>query len=214
MIQHVEWTAMPRRRAVSPVIGVTLMVVLTVLLASVFAAGILSFDGRLDQRTEQFDDAVSTASANPWSGESGDLVRVSDRRAGATDVRYRINFTVRPGSNTIGNSLNSVEIDVTTGQPDMFNGTGQANLEKVVVDEDSDGSVDQTITGDVNGWAVTGGGSTLDIQFDGSAYTASADDSIVVVFDGVDNPTSPGTYDVEVETSGDGNTHSGTITIN
>lgn len=202
----------------SPVIGVTLMVVLTVLLASVFAAGMLSFDGGLDQKKDQFDDtlaegAVSTASANPWSGEPGDLVRVSDNRAGATDVRYRINFTVQSGSATVGSTLNLVKLDVTTGSPDMFSGTDQANLEKVVIDEGSDGSVDRTITGDVNGWTASGGGSSLEITFGGSSYTASADDSIIIVFDGVDNPTSPGTYQLEVQTNGDPNVLSGTIKI-
>jgi flagellin-like protein len=201
------------RRAVSPIIGVLLMVGLTVVLAAIFASGVLTVDGGIEEKTEQFEETVETASANPWSGESGDLVRLSDTGAGAEDVRYRINFTIESGSDTIGNSLNSVELDVTTGSPDMFSGTGQANLEKVVIDNGSDGSIDGDISGDLNGWTVQDGGSTLKIEFSGSAYSASADDSIIVVFDGVKNPTSPGTYDVEAQTSGDGNWHSGTITI-
>lgn len=200
-------------RAISPIIGVLLMVSLTVVLAAIFASGILTTDGGLEEKTEQFEETVETASANPWSGESGDLVRISDTTAGATDVRYRINFTIEPGSDTVGNSLNSVELDVTTGSPDMFSGTGQANLEKVVIDNGSDGSIDREISGDLNGWTVQDGGSTLKIEFSGSAYSASADDSIIAVFDGVKNPASPGTYDIEAQTSGDGNTHTGTITI-
>lgn len=204
--------AVSPRRAISPVIGVVLMVVLTVMLASVFAAGFLTFDANLEQKSDQFENEVATASANPWSGESGDLVQISDSGAGASDVRYRINFTIRPGSNTIGNSLNSVKLDVTTGSPDMFSGTGQANLDRIVIDNGSDGTVDRDITSDVNGWTVENGGSTLKIELQG-AYTASADDSVIAVFDGVDNPTSPGTYDLQAQTSGDGNLHSGTITI-
>lgn len=213
MLDQGQVTAVSQDRAVSTVIGVSLMVVLTVLLASVVAANLVTLEGNLERNTAQFEDEVPTASANPWSGEQGDLVRISDDRAGATDVRYRINFTIRPGSDTIGNSLNSVELDVTTGQPDMFSGTAQANLEEVLIDQGSDGSVDQRIKSDVNGWSVANGGSELKIEFAGSAYSATADDSVVVVFDGVDNPTSPGTYDLEVQTSGDGNTHTGIITI-
>jgi flagellin-like protein len=205
--------AVSPRRAISPVIGVVLMVVLTVMLASVFAAGFLTFDANLEQKSDQFENEVATASANPWSGESGDLVQISDSGAGASDVRYRINFTIRPGSNTIGNSLNSVKLDVTTGSPDMFSGTGQANLDRVAIDNGSDGSLDREITSDVNGWTVSNGGSTLKIELQGSAYSASANDSVIAVFDGVDNPTSPGTYNLEAVTSGDGNTHTGTITI-
>lgn len=201
-----------RRRAISPVIGVTLMIVLTVILASTIAAGFLTFDAGLEEKTGQFETEVATASTNPWTGESGDLVRVSDNRAGATDVRYRINFTIQSGSDTVDNSLNSVKLDVTTGSPDMFSGTGQANLDRIVIDNGSDGTVDRDITSDVNGWTVENGGSTLKIELQG-AYTASANDSVIAVFDGVDNPTSPGTYDLQAQTSGDGNVHSGTITI-
>lgn len=200
-------------RAVSPTIGVLLMVVLTVVLASVFASGVLTVDGNLEEKTDQFEETVETASANPWSGESGDLVRISDNRAGATDVRYRINFKIKPGSDTDGNSLNSIKLKVITGSPDMFSGTGEANLEQVAVDYGSDGSIDDQITGDVDGWTVQDGGSTLKIGFSGSAYTANETDSVIATFDGVDNPESPGTYDVEAQTSGDGNWHSGTITI-
>jgi hypothetical protein len=200
------------------------MVVLTILLAAVFASGFLTFDAGLEGKTNQFEEAaeagetaednVKTASANPWSGNSGDLVRVSDNRAGASDVKYRINFTIRPGSDTINNSLNSVKIDVTTGAPDMFSGTDQSNLEQAFVDSGSDGTADISLKSDLNGWSPSNGGSTLKIEFGGNAYPLpDPGDSVVVVFDGVDNPSSPGTYDVEAVTSGDGNTHNGTIEI-
>ena len=198
----------------SPVVGVVLMVALTLVLASLFAAGVTSFGSGLDEKEDQFDEAVSTASGNPWTGERGDLIRPANDRAGATDVTYRVNFTIEPGSNTIGNSLNSIYLDVNDSQsPDMFSNTERSDVVKVVVDHGSDGTVDETITGDINGWQVSNGGTTLKIEFSGSAYTPQADDSIVAVFDGVDNPASAGTYDLRAQTSGDGNWHSGTITI-
>lgn len=206
-----EW-----RRAVSPVVGVALMVGLTVIMASMLATGFISMGSGLD--TGLFDNATDRGTGsgediNPMSGSSGDLVRVSDRTAGATDVRYRINFTIEPDSDTIGNSLNSVELEVTDGTPDMFSDTADDNLRKVFIDEGSDGTIDQEITSDANGWDVQNDGSKLTVEFSGSAYTASPSDSIVLILDGVTNPTSPGTYDIEAQTSGDGNTHSGTIEI-
>lgn len=193
-------------RAISPIIGVALMVILTVLLASVLATGVLPMGNDLD--TGPFDRAI-----NPWSGTRGDLVRVSDQSAGANDVRYRVNFNIKSGSDTIGNSLNSVVLDVTTGSPDMFSPTGQADIEKIGIDKGSDGSIDQVITPDVDGWNVQNGGSKLKIGFTGSAYSASAGDSIIIIFGGVTNPADPGTYDVRAQTSGDGNWHTGTIEI-
>ena len=186
-----------------------MMVALTLLLATVVARSLLQFEGELERDT-----AVTTESVNPWSGDPGDLLRLSDPRAGATDVRARINFTIQPGSSTDGNSLNSVYVEMTSAPAStMFAGTTQGDLERVAVDYDSDGSVDQDITGDVDDWQVKNGGSTVKIGLSGSAYVADEGDSIVVEFDGVDNPTSPGTYDLQAQTSGDGNWHYGSVTV-
>jgi flagellin-like protein len=205
-------------RAISPVLGVLLMVALTLVLAAVFASGALTAGEGLGEKRDQFDEAVgqtpvSTAMGNPWAGDRGDLIRPANNRAGATDVEYRVNFTIEPGSDTIGNSLNSVYIEVTTGSPPMFASTAREDLQRVVVDKGSDGTADQEITGDVNGWTVQNGGTALKIEFTGAAYTPQADDSIIVEFDGVDNPDTAGSYDLRAQTSGDGNWHTGTISI-
>jgi len=189
------------------------MIVITILLASIFAVETLTFGEDLDERDGQFEGAVETMSGNPWSGERGDLVRVANNRAGATDVTYRVNFTIRPGSNTIGNSLNSVYLEVTTGSPAMFSNTELADLKWVGVDEGSDGTIDQYITDDVDSWQIQNDGTALKIGFSGSAYTASPNDSVIVIFNGVENPSDAGEYDLRAETSGDGNWHYGTITI-
>lgn len=184
-----------------------MMVVITLLLASTFAIGVGAFSDDLDA------DEVSTTVGGPWSGSQGDLIRLSTTRPGATGVSVRVNFTIEPGSNTVGNSLNSVYIDVTTGSPDVFSTTTQSDLDRVVIDADSDGDIDQEITGDVDGWQVKDGGSALKIGFSGSAYTASENDSIIIVFHNAQNPETTGTYDVEAQTSGDGNWHYGTLDI-
>lgn len=202
-----------KRRGVSPVVGVALMIILVILLSATLASGVINFGGDLSANERQYEEAVSTVSGNPWSGNQGELVRLSNTKAGATDVRYRINFTIEPGSDTIGNSLNGVYLEVTTGSPDVFSATEQADLDRVVIDEDSDGSIDQDITYDVDAWEVQDGGAALKTGFEGSAYTAKENDSIIVIFEGAKNPDSPGTYDLKAETSGDGNWHYGTITI-
>lgn len=196
-------------RGVAPVIGVMMMVLMTLVLASVFAAGALSLAET--QNTRQW--ATETMAGNPLSGSPGDLVRISDTTAGATDVTYRMNFSIEPGSDTIGNSLNSIYMEVTTGSPDTFSSTAQSDLVRVVIDKGSDGTIDREITSDVTGWQVQNGGSALKIEFSGSAYTPEANDSVIATFEGATNPDTAGTYDLRAQTSGDGNWHYGTITI-
>jgi len=200
---------------VSPVIGVVLMITLTLVLASTLAASLATFDADLQGKQDQFEERLGpqTVSTNPWEGEQGDLLRPANNAAGATGVAYRVNFTVEPGSNTIGNSLNSIELRMQNTSLDMFSNVTQSDVDLVAVDNDSDGDIDEVITSDVDGIDVSNGGSTVKIELSGSAYTPQADDSIVAEFDGVDNPVAPGDYDLEAQTSGDGNWHNGTVTI-
>lgn len=197
-------------RAVSPVIGTVLMIVLTILLASVVSAGLLSSGGRLDE--PELGTVTATASGTPWIGDLSGLIQPADDTAGATDVRYRVNFTIADGSDTIGNSLNSVELRTKDSSPDMFSATSQSSLERAYVDTDGDGDAEQDISDDVDGWDVSNGGSSVKIDF-GGEYDAQADHSIVIVFEGVNNPSTAGTYTLEAQTSGDGNWQQGTIEI-
>ena len=143
-----------------------------------------------------------------------ELVRMNDRTAGATDVEMEINFQIEAGSPTIGNSLNSMEIDVQSGSPDMFSGTSQSDVVEMGVDTDGDGRIDNDIESDINGWDVSNNGSTLRVELGGSEYTnPQAGDTVILTIDNVDNPTSPGTYDVRIQTSDDGNWQDGSITI-
>lgn len=208
---------MPKRRGVSPVVGVVLVVVLTLMLGSVLAAGVMVYGNGLNSDsavpTPGNSSVTETIGGNRWLGAPGELFRLSNNQADATDVSMQVNFTIEPDSNTIGNSLNSIYIEVTTGSPDMFSGTEMADLERIAVDTDGDGSTERDITEDVNGWTVKNGGSALKVELTGSAYTPAANDSILLTFGSVTNPPDPGTYELRAETSGDGNWHSGNITV-
>ncbi len=194
------------------------MIVITLLLASVVAVGVTSIGDDLDgdsavpTAVPDTADVTKTVASNRWLGGSGDLFRLSNDEAGATDVSMRVNFTIEDGSNTIGNSLNSVKITPNDSSLVMFDDAERSDLERIAVDEDGDGVVDREITGDVNGWIVSDGGSTLKIELSGSAYSPDAGDSIVVEFGGVTNPPDAGTYALGAQTSGDGNWQYGTIT--
>lgn len=201
-----------RQRGVSPVVGVLLVLAITLLLASMISYQFSALGTGLDAKRSQYDEAVTTLSGNPWSGEPGDLVRISNSEAGATDVRYRVNFRIEPGSPAIGSNAKYIALEVTTGSPDMFSNTELSDLYVAGVDEDDDGTIDYSLTTEVNAWEVKDGGTSLKIDLDDTAYTASENDTIIVEFDGVDNPQNPGEYELRAET-GYGNWHEGTITI-
>lgn len=156
-----------------------------------------------------------TAGTGSLGAVGSGLIWPADDRAGVTGVQYGVDFTIQPGSPTVGNSLNSIEIDVTTGSPALFSGTGTGDIALVGVDTDGDGAVEQDIESDVNAWTVSDGGSTLKIGFAGSAYTnPQAGETIVLRLNGVDNPTTAGGYGVQIQTSGDGNWQTGTVDVN
>lgn len=200
-------------RAVSPLVGVLLLVVLTLLISSVISYQLTELGGGLESKRAQYEDSVATLSGNPWSGEKGDVFRVSNNEAGATNVKYRVNFTIEPGSPVVGENLGHLYIEVTTGTPDMFSNSELDDLITAGVDVDSDGSIDYDLSSDIAGWEVKNGGSGLKIDSDDTDYVASEGDSIIMVFEGVDNPDSPGEYELRAETNGKGNWHNGTITI-
>ena len=199
-------------RGINPVLGVILMVVITLILASVVTFEVSTIGSGLEDHEDQYDDAVTTLSANPWSGSQGDLIRISNNQAGATDVKYRVNFSIEPGSPTIGDTLDEVYIEVTTGSPNMFSNTELADLISVKVDQGNDGTYERTLSGDADVWQVQNGGTSLQIDFS-SSYHINSGSSIIVVFDSVDNPDTPGEFELRVETNNAGNWHTGTITI-
>lgn len=189
------------RRAVSPVVGVALMIVLVVLLASIVAGLLLTFD---DLEAPEFEDEQD----HPWSDDT--ILGPENPTAGATDVRYRVYFEIAD-PDMDGDALDQVRVYVDTGD-DMFSGTGESDLDTFEV-ETVDGT-EMEIDDDVDGWEIDEGGSELVIELDGSGHeNPSVGDVIVVVFGGVDNPDDPGTYDVAVELNGDEDEQDGELEI-
>lgn len=205
------------RRGVAPVVGVVLLVALTLLLATVLGVTVLDAGSGLDERREELEDRVlerTTARVTTAGPPAGELVWAADDDPGATDARYVVRFEVQPGSPTVGNSLNSVVLDLDgPTPPGLFAGTGRSDLVAVRVDTDGDGTTELDATGDVDGWTVSEGGTRLRVGLGGAAFTTPQPGDVVrVVFTGVSNP-GPGTYDIRVQTSGDGNWQSGTVVI-
>lgn len=197
------------KRSISSVIGVTLMLVIVVLLASVMAGMVFTFDNKLEEPDLE-DDGTSV---NPWSDDDA-LLAPEDPTAGAEDIRYRVVFEISD-TNIEGDSLNEVKVRVDDVDESMFSGVSKSDIETFEV-EKTDGTVID-IADDVeddSNWSLQEGGSELEMTLSGSGYTnPSTGDVMTIVFDGVDNPNDPGTYDISVTLNQGEDKQTGTLEI-
>lgn len=194
-------------RGVSPVIGVVLMVVVTILLASVFATNFISLtDGErqdakkaVGQVGEELsgDDRVVDPEGTRLRGE---LVFAHDETPGATTT-HEVNWDVGTGDGSaeIGNSLNKVNV-VYGGSADV-SGVSVSDV-RVYLNKDDDASIEVNATDDVSGVSSGGGGTTLTITLTGN-YDIEERDTIVVAYSNAQNPGSSGSYSTDVTVNGD-----------
>lgn len=204
----------PVRRAISSVVGVTLMVIIVVMLASVMTGMVLTFGDELEE-PELTNSTNSAEALNPWDDEEA-LLAPEDPAAGAEDVRYRVIFQIQSSDSDIeGDSLNELRVEVSGVDESMFSGVAESDVETFEV-EKTDGTV-LDIQNDVeteDNWALQEGGSELEMTLGGSAYTnPEVGDVITVIFGNVDNPSDPGTYDITVTLNQDEADASGTLEI-
>jgi sorbitol-specific phosphotransferase system component IIA len=191
------------RRALSPVIGVAMMIVLVVLLSSAITGLVLTFDDSIE--VSEFEEMET---GDPW--EDDPLLGPEDPTAGATDVRYRAYFEI-DNLSTEDDSLTDVRIHVNTSE-DMFSGTDQSDLETFEIESTNGSTVE--ISDDVDSWEIEADGSEIEIEIDSSENRSVGDiEHIVIVFDGVDNPVTPGTYDVVVDLNDGGDVQRGEVVI-
>lgn len=189
-----------------------LMLVIVILLASVMAGMFIAFGDQLEEPTIRQNDSTSTG-LNPWDDEDA-LLAPEDPAAGAEDVRYRVVFEIQD-SNMNGDSLNEVKVNVEGVSESMFSGVTRSDIETFEV-EKTDGTVLDIVSDveDDSNWALQNGGSELEMTLTGSGYpNPTTGDVITIVFDGVDNPNDPGTYDISVTLNQGEDDQSGTLKI-
>jgi flagellin-like protein len=205
------------RRGISPLVGAVLVIGITLLLASMFAAGAVRM---ADFGTER--DVVTglTGGGESGPGTAGgtyrsELIWARDGSADATTTHV-VNYTIAADSDTAGNSLNSIVIEYPDGSADVSDVDTRAEIETVGIDEDRDGTIDVDATDDVeccptdDGVKISDGGNTLTIELSGN-YDLEAGDSLVVEYESVENPGAS-EYAVTVGINGDV-TDSGTLEV-
>lgn len=203
------------RRAITPLIGTVLLVVITLLLASMFAVGTTELVDFRDDR-ERVDDVTDLSSDGTRNdGYRPELIWARDDEPGET-ATHVVNYTIANASATAGNSLNSVVIEYPDGSADVSSVDDRVDVTTVGIDEDRDGDIDVDATDDVeccppdDGVKVSDGGNTLTIELSGN-YDLEGGDALVVEFRRVKNPGS-GDYTVTVGVNGDV-TDSGTLEV-
>lgn len=193
------------KRALSSVVGVSLMLVIVVLLASVISGIVLVYDDRLQEPELEGD-------LNPW-GDTDALLAPENPTAGAEDVRYRVVFEISD-SNMAGDSLNEVQISVDGVTESMFSGVKDEGIETFEVETSSSVLDISSDVEDESNWDLQNGGTEIEMTLGGSSYpNAQVGDRITIIFAGVDNPNDPGTYDISVTLNQDEDEQSGTLEI-
>lgn len=177
------------------------MVAIVVMLSGVIAGFILTFDDELNdpnlEPNQGEGEDGDEEGLNPWSDDG--LFAPEDPAAGEDDVRYRLQFDIQSSDSVSEDSeeLGNIDVIVSTGD-DMFTDVAEADFERLEID-----GVDQNLDPSDVTWAADSGGSELNIEFDGYNYDPSAGEEVTLIFGGVDNPDSSGTYNVDAELNGD-----------
>lgn len=179
------------RRAVSPVVGVVLLVAITILLAGsmtfVFAFG----DGleSPELATPTPEDGAAGADGTP----SGPLYAV-DASAGAEGIEHAV--LVEANATMDGKELSDIKVDYGDSGGDPDGASSFDDITEVGVDTDGDGDIEVDLHDDLDG-VNTNDNSRIRVALD-TTYELSAGDTVVVQFDGVDNPDAAGEYDATV----------------
>lgn len=170
----------------SPVVATILLVALVILLVSMLMLGLGNFDLLLSDQDPEF--------AAPADTGRGVIIALDDRSSAAS-ARHKVVFPIPEGTSLDGDSLNSVRVDYLDDSADT-SGASQSDVRAAGIDDDGDGSIDTNVSADLSGVDGREGGDRLYIGFGGN-HGLTGGDNVVVVFDGVANP-STGVYPASV----------------
>lgn len=194
-------------RAISPVVGTVLMVVITILLAST-----LTFVVQFDTNDEKADDVVEgdLGTATPADdGLQSDLVVAENTTPGASDV---VHSTVIEVDEAAGTTLDELIVDYPKEPVDLST-TQHEEIITIGVDTDGDGAFEQSFdSDDVSGIGTNDDNSRLSLTLD-TDYTLSEGDRLTVRYEGGDNPDSVGEYNVSVTLNDPAQTEEGTLVV-
>jgi len=201
-------------RAISPVVGVVLLLGILLMLVTVVSVGLAGFGDELS--AEPFervvtDESDSAEAIPPY--EYDDNITAVDTEAGASTKHV---VTLNITGDTVGNSLNHVTVDYTSGETDISGTAAGSNLSELYtigIDTDNDGNIDKNAMDDVeqDDFNAENDGAKLVIELSGN-YNLNANDVLVITYGEVQNPSSTGVYTADVDLNGD-RVYDGTVSI-
>lgn len=200
-------------RAISPAVGVILLLGIVVTLVAVLGVMTLQFAAEIEADEAEVISEDQTGEDGTYRSE---LVWARDDAASAT-TSHVVNYTIVSGSDAAGNSLNSVVINYAAGAMDASGLNSRDEVVMVGIDTNQDGTVDTDATNDVeccppdDGVKISDGGTTVTIELSGN-YDLEGGDSLIVEYESVVNPSSDGNYSTTIGVNGDA-TSSGSLDI-
>ncbi len=201
-------------RAISPVVGIALLLSILLILVAVISVGLVGFGNKLS--AEPFERVVAdesdSAEAKPPYKYDDNITAVDTGAGTTTEHVVTLNIT----GDTIGNSLNQVTIDYTNGQTDISDtaaGNNLSALRTIGIDTDRDGAINKDAMGDVeqNDFNAENDGAKLVIELSGN-YNLNENDKLVIIYGKVANPSSIGVYTADINLNGD-RVYDGAISI-
>jgi hypothetical protein len=171
------------------------------------------YDGSEIVLIEGFVDAIERGDLLQPPYDTEENITTADDAPGVT-TSHVVSLNVT--GNAVGNSLNQVTVDYLSGDTNVSEtaaGDDLDNLRAMGLDTDGDGRIETNVMDDVetSDFEAQDDGSTLVIELTGN-YNLAAGDELIVVYDAVVNPSTPGTYDVDIDLNGD-RVYDGSIAI-
>lgn len=201
-------SASATERAVSPVVGIALLLVITLLLAATVGAFALSLDLNRDtadglvegEVPTETGTAPETATSEPTpDANQDDLVVAENATAGADGVIH--STVIEVGDGAAGDEFDEITVEYPKEEVDLSLSHYDSVL-TVGVDTDGDGDPEETFDGSDPGVNTNDDNSELTLTFDVD-YTLAEGDRVQIRYGGADNPDSAGEYDVSVTLNSD-----------
>lgn len=194
------------RRGLSPVVGVVVLVVITLLMGVSVAWSVGAFETSLseDRADSVVDDGTTNQRIQPVQDE---VIYALDDDAGETTTHVVV---LEITGDNVGNSLNEIEISYSASDA---SGTGADQIRLAGFDTDDDSRTEVDWSGDIETDDVdaTNGGLTLTVGVTGN-YDLDSGKTLVFAFRGVENPGTAGSHAVEIDVN-DEQVYAGTLTV-
>lgn len=139
--------------------------------------------------------ATSTALVGVASATESATIVAEPSASGATSTHT---VSAKVESEDDGANLTSINIDYNSAtRPASIENVSASDVQTVGIDQDGDGTIDTDLSGTITGTEHANKHHTITFQFDES-YVLNANDTLIIAYQGVENPNEPGDYQTQI----------------